>query len=134
MGRDHRAAALYPAGPVAEPDHDAAMRIGGEAPSGGPILYRGDEAIVRHGTSPPRIVSAARCGCAAEVRAVQLCYAPARQGVGRRATPAGTSPEVTSLHKAMSSFLASATIMVLRVPPRVSAVRARYHCAKTLSF
>ena len=69
IGRDHRAAALYPAGLRVEPHHDAAMRIGGEAPSGGPILYRGDEAIVRRGTSQPRVVSAALCGCAAEVRA-----------------------------------------------------------------
>jgi hypothetical protein len=49
-------------------------------------------------------------------------------------TPAGTSPVVTMRHSAISSFLASATIRVLRVPPRASAVRARYHCASALSF
>jgi hypothetical protein len=37
-------------------------------------------------------------------------------------------------HSAISSFLASATIRVLRVPPRALAVRARYHCASALSF
>src|SRR5215210_4404483 len=34
----------------------------------------------------------------------------------------------------MSSLRASATIIVLRVAPRASAVRARYHCASALSF
>src|SRR4051794_10149472 len=52
----------------------------------------------------------------------------------RKTTPAGTSPVVTIRHSAMSSFLARATIRVLRVPPRASAVRARYHCASALSF
>jgi hypothetical protein len=52
----------------------------------------------------------------------------------RKTTPAGTSPVVTMRHKAISSFLARATIRVLRVPPRASAVRARYHCASALSF
>src|SRR4051812_5198538 len=52
----------------------------------------------------------------------------------RKTTPAGTSPVVTIRHSAISSFLARATIRVLRVPPRASAVRARYHCASALSF
>ena len=56
---------LYAVGSV-NPDHDAVMRIGGEAPGGGPIL--------------------------------------------------------------------SATIMVLRAPMRLSAVRAQYHNASALSF
>jgi hypothetical protein len=52
----------------------------------------------------------------------------------RKTTPAGASPVVTMRHKAISSFLARATIRVLRVPPRASAVRARYHSASALSF
>src|SRR4051812_11445455 len=52
----------------------------------------------------------------------------------RKTTPAGTSPVVTIRHSAISSFLARATIRVLRVPPWASAVRARYHCASALSF
>ena len=43
----------------------------------------------------------------------------------RKTTPAGTSPVVTIRHRAISSFLARATIKVLRVPPRASTVRAR---------
>ena len=53
---------------------------------------------------------------------------------GRKEIPSGISPVVTMRHSAMSSLRASATIMVLRVPPRVCAVRARYHCANALSF
>src|ERR1700726_1885440 len=37
-------------------------------------------------------------------------------------------------HAAISSLRASATIIVLRVPTRLSAVRAWYHCASALSF
>jgi hypothetical protein len=40
IGRDYRAATLYSVDRVG-PDHDAAMRIGGEAPGGGPILENG---------------------------------------------------------------------------------------------
>ena len=47
--------------------------------------------------------------------------------------PAGVSPVETNRHKAMSSFLARATIRVLRVPERLSAVRTRYHCASALA-
>src|SRR3954463_11473009 len=39
-GADHRATPLYAVGPQG-PDHDAVMRIGGEAPGGGPILENG---------------------------------------------------------------------------------------------
>jgi hypothetical protein len=38
------------------PNHDAVMRIGGEAPGGEPILNCGIEAMGQSGTSPPRIV------------------------------------------------------------------------------
>jgi hypothetical protein len=46
----------------------------------------------------------------------------------------GISPVATSRHSAMNSLRASATIMVSRVGPRASAVRARNHCAKVLFF
>jgi hypothetical protein len=39
-GADHRAAYLYAVGPEAH-DHDAAVRIEGEAPDSGPILPKG---------------------------------------------------------------------------------------------
>ena len=41
------------------PDHDAVMRIGGEAPGGGPILSVGIGAMFEYGFPPPRIVDSA---------------------------------------------------------------------------
>ena len=44
---------------------DPVMRIGGEAPGGGPILSVGIGARFEYGFPPPRIVNSAvvRCGC-----------------------------------------------------------------------
>ena len=56
------------------------------------------------------------------------------QPAGRKTTPSSVSPVVTKRQSAMSSLRASATIIVLRVPTRLSAVRARYHNANALSF
>src|SRR5271166_3994148 len=42
-----------------DPDHDAVMRIGGEAPGGGPILSVGIGAMFEYGFPPPRIVNSA---------------------------------------------------------------------------
>jgi hypothetical protein len=46
IGVHLRATDLYAVGPV-DPDHDAVMRIGGEAPGGGPILSVGIKCQVR---------------------------------------------------------------------------------------
>src|SRR5262245_63435399 len=46
--------------------------------------------------------------------------------------PSDTWPVVTRRQRAMSSFRANATIIVLRVLPRPSAVRARNHCVRAL--
>ena len=47
-----------------DPDHDAVMRIGGEAPGGGPILSVGIWCHVSNRFPPPRIVDRqSRCGC-----------------------------------------------------------------------
>src|SRR5437763_12632677 len=51
-----------------------------------------------------------------------------------KTTPSSVSPVVTKRQSAMSSLRARATIIVLRVPTRLSAVRARYHNANALSF
>jgi hypothetical protein len=56
------------------------------------------------------------------------------QRAGRKMTPSNVSPVVTKRQSAMSSLRARATIMVLRVPARLSAVRAWYHSASALSF
>jgi hypothetical protein len=49
---------LYSVG-LFDPDHDAVMRIGGEAPGGGPILSVGISAMFKYGFPPPRIVDRA---------------------------------------------------------------------------
>src|SRR5271168_5055544 len=54
------------------------------------------------------------------------------QEAGRKTTPSSGSPVVTKRQSAMISLRASATIIVLRVPIRLSAVRAWYHRASAL--
>ena len=112
------------------------MRIGGEAPGGGPILSVGISAMFEYGFPPPRIVnSAVALKSQRERRIGEWMLVPeAFQPAGRKTTPSNVSPVVTKRQSAMSSLRASATIIVLRVPTRLSAVRARYHSASALSF
>jgi hypothetical protein len=72
-------------------------------------------------------------GCQSGCPVVLLiaCFA---HDAGRKTTPRGSSPVVTRCQRAMSSLRASATIMVLRVLPRPSAVRSLNHWARALSF
>src|SRR5205807_279426 len=100
------------------------MRIGGEAPGGGSILSVGLKCHVRIRLPAPsdrQFGSPARSG-------------KLFQDAGRKTTPSNVSPVVTKRQSAMTSLRASATIIVLRVPLRLSAVRARYHNASALSF
>ena len=99
---------------------------------GGPTLNRGSGAMFGDGLPPPRIVIGGPPRSADRRRncSFDSSFRAAAHPAGRRTTPSGASPVVTSLHSAISSFLAKATIMVLRVPPRASAVRARYHRAR----
>jgi len=59
IGAHLRATNLYAVGPVLGPDHDAVIRIDGEAPGGGPILSVGIGAMFEYGFPPPRIVNSA---------------------------------------------------------------------------
>jgi hypothetical protein len=110
----------------------------GEAPGGGPILSVGIKCQVRirlPATSDRQIGS--RAEKPARVPKGAECYARSGkpfQDAGRKTTPSNGSPVVTKRHSAMISLRASATIIVLRVPIRLSAVRARYHNASALSF
>jgi len=114
------------------------MRIGGEAPGGGPILSVGISAMVRltvPATSDPQFGSPRK----AKRERRMVLSGDARSGkpyqdAGRKTTPSIGSPVVTKRQSAMISLRASATIIVLRVPIRLSAVRARYQCASALSF
>jgi hypothetical protein len=92
---------------------------------GGPILHSGLEAVVlaaghRHlGSSSADPSRAAKL-----VVLLSSLFRVAAHDAGRKTTPFGTSPVVTRRQRAMSSLRASATIIVLRVLPRPSAVRA----------
>src|SRR5438270_7180276 len=136
IGAHLRATDLYTVGPL-DPDHDAVMRIGGEAPGGGSILSVGINCQVRirrPATSDRqfgnRAEKPARAPNGAECSSSGKCL----QAAGRKTTPSSSSPVVTKRQSAMTSLRASATIIVLRVPIRLSAVRARYHNASALSF
>ena len=112
------------------------MRIGGEAPGGGPILSVGIKCQVRirrPATSDRHFGSRAEKPARAEdgeCSSSGKCF----QSAGRKTTPSSGSPVVTKRQSAMTSLRASATIMALRVPLRRSVVRARYHNASALSF
>ena len=101
---------------------------------------RGGGPILENGVKPWPVSGDRPLGSSAETTAILfarlrgLVLSAFSFHAGRKTTPAGTSPVVTMRHNAISSFLARATIRVLRVPPRASAVRARYHCASALSF
>jgi hypothetical protein len=69
-----------------------------------------------------------------ERRVGKMLLPGAIQPTGRKMTPSNVSPVVTNRQSAISSLRASATLIVLRVPARRSAVRARYHCASALCF
>src|SRR5580700_3259839 len=136
IGAHLRATDLYTVGSF-DPDHDAVIRIGGEAPGGGPILSVGISAMFEYGFPPPRIVNSAVVLKSQRAPNGAEWYARSGkpfQDAGRKTTPSSGSPVVTKRQSAMTSLRASATIIVLRVPRRLSAVRARYHTASALSF
>src|SRR6266567_4193956 len=130
-GADHRAATLYSVGPGG-PDHDAVMRIGGEAPR---RRTHSRNRCQHHGllrvtaTSDRHRMPTKSCSSGSE-RLVLSEFSP---HAARNTTPAGTSPVVTRRHRAISNFRARATIIVLRFLPPLS-VRVRYHWANALSF
>ena len=99
---------------------------------GGPILENGVKPWPASGGR--HLGSSSETGDILFTRLQELVLSAFARHAARKTTPAGTSPVVTIRHSAISSFLARATIRVLRVPPRASAVRARYHCASALSF
>ena len=116
-------------------NHDAVMRIAAKPRGGGPILQSGLE---NHGMRPGHrrlgSLSVALHRAAKVVVRLFLSFRAVAQDAGRRTTPCGISPVVTRCQSAMSSLRASATIIVLRVLPRPSTVRASNHWARALFF
>src|SRR5438046_1844391 len=111
------------------------MRIGGEAPGGGPTLTVGIDAMSAAGSRHLGLSIGSPRRTPARAPNKQHDGLPeAFQPAGRKMRPSKVSPVVTKRQSAMSSLRANATIIVLRVPRRLSAVRARYHCASALCF
>jgi hypothetical protein len=105
-------------------NHDAVMRIGGEAPGWRAPLHSGLEAMGYHRVTTTSDRHRQPLAWAAKA-VIQLSSIGAlAHDVERKTTPCGTSPVATRRQRAMRSLRASATIIVLRVPPRPSAVRA----------
>jgi hypothetical protein len=106
-------------------NHDAVMGIGGEAPgqrahSSQRLGSHGWRSGHRHlGSSSADPCMGRQGGCSVVLSSVLFAH-----DTGRKTTPCGISPVVTRRQSAMSSLRASATIIVLRVLPRPSAVRA----------
>jgi G3E family GTPase len=81
--------------------------------------------MATHGeVAPDRLFGAALFDPARKMPDVQAWLRPERHEHRCKMTPVGTSPVVTRRHNAISSLRASATISVLRVFLRPSAVRA----------
>src|SRR3979409_773403 len=134
IGRGTSRHTLVFGGSHADPNHDAVMRIGCEAPRGGPFPPVGSCAMSAVPATSDR-QSAVRPERQRERRiGKKMLFPEAFQPAGRRMTPSNVSPVVTKRQSAISSLRARATIIVLRVPARLSAVRARYHCASALCF
>src|SRR5215469_15045968 len=119
-----------------DPNHDADMRIDGEAPGRRALS---DYRLEGHGALRDHRHLGSLSAVTQPSNGRNLCLRtrhqqPETHATGRSVRLVGISPVVTSRHRAMSSLRASATIIVLRVGPRASAVRARNHCAKVLSF
>ena len=94
---------------------------------GGSILHNGLKAMVfttdhRHlgsSSADPKYGPPTSLSCLSILRFAIVAY-----DAGRKTMPSDSSPIVTRRQRAMSSFRANATIIVLRVLPRPSAVRA----------
>jgi hypothetical protein len=118
---------------VQDPNHDAVMRIGSEAPKRRThSLLRRDKPWSPSGHRHLEPSSATHhkwtgwgktVGCFCVLRSL---YGTQNDAVGHHALP-------HERHRAIRSLRAKGTIMVLRVP-RAFSVRARNHCAKPLSF
>src|SRR2546430_428486 len=98
--------------------------LGAKLQGGGSIRGRGTKAMYPGGSPPPRM-SSADCRAAKPSIVLELRKLHGQVPAGRNLRPSVISPVVTSRHRAMSSLRASATIMVLRVVRRPSAVGPR---------
>src|SRR5215472_16316431 len=130
-GAEPRATHLYSVDPMRIRTMMQSYASAAKLRGGGPILNRGAQGHVQHrvpATSDRHRQSVDTGGLQKPL--ARGCH----HAAARRTRPDGTSPVVASGQSAIRSLRASATIMVLRVVPRASAVRIRYHAANALSF
>ena len=119
-------------GSVQNPNHDAGIRIDDQAPgAAGPLWKAVQRPCHRPGCRHLRNVKMVGRSVPA---ARPAGYRAAVGTASRSRTPSGISPVLTIRHRAISSLRASATIIAMRVLPRPSAVRSRYHRTRALSF
>src|SRR6516225_11545096 len=97
---------------------------------GGPNLCNVDKTMESNGSPPPRTV----VGTDDPWIVDPGNYALILRSCGCNSTPSGISPVVTICHSAISNLRARATIMILRISLRRSAVLVQYHLANALSF
>jgi hypothetical protein len=125
-------------GPTREPDHEAVIGFGGEAPRWRVHSNErfDDHVLARVTTTSDRERSAgqdkSRRACRNLVFA--LLVGEADQAASRNTTPCGTSPVVTMHQSAMSSLRARVTIIFVLCVPLTSSVRLRNHWARAVSF
>jgi hypothetical protein len=106
--------------------HDAVIRIGGELRGGGSTLHSGSRAMVSHRiTATSDVIGRPYTGPRQTVVLLSdpFPFAVVGYDAGRRTMPSDSWPVVTRRQSAMSSLRANATIIVLRVLLRPSAVR-----------
>ncbi len=134
-----RAAYLYSVGSAWEPDHEAVIRFGGEAPRRRAHSNErfDDHVPARVTTTSDRVRSARQDTSAGRPESDCLRSCSVRlvsQAACRSTTPCGISPLVANRQRAMSNLRARATIIfVFRVPLGPS-VRLRNHLTSALSF
>jgi hypothetical protein len=111
---------LVSGGSIRTPDHDASMRISGEAPR---RRTHSRNRCQHHGLLRVTATSVRNRIPTMFVGSETVSFPSSSSHAARNTTPAGTSPVVTRRHRAISNLRAMATIMVLRVP-RAFSVRA----------
>ena len=128
--RLNRTTTLYAVGPETRTTMQSCASAA-KLRSSGPILPIGIKAKGQTGMPLPRTV----IGDRHQRPGLNLsgAFGASVHCAGRKTTPSGTTPCRTNRHRAISSLRAKATIMGLRAL-LAFCVRARYHCARALSF
>ena len=126
IGRRSRATALYSVDPFMDRTMMQSCASSAKLRGGGPILHSGLKAVVlrRVTATSDRHRQTLAWGRQSAVLLLSSLSVAVCDHAGRNTMPFGTSPVVTRRQSAMSSLRANATIIVLRVPARPSAVRA----------